>query len=523
MTYDFPGKPRPASAEDAKPPQFPSMSAMTETILTTSRPLGQAELWFLSRRQSRGLLDVHNVLTLQTSGGYSITERDVGLAFAVTCLRHPILTTRVSFTSSPPAFVCATPLTAKHALKASRSLIDFNTFQDVREAASAIHDAWSSSDGEHAIDVRDATCAVWWSKGIGRAEGQYLFGLQMAHFAADGRGRMNVMRHFLELLASPDMARAELSRFYADIAQPLHIPESLEELLPDVSSLSSDDITKGKETYEEYARWHSKPMVGLRLDRTDDTENIDPRMCVHVWSQSKSFAILHACKARGVTVTHLAIAAMALAALYDNQYREQAAGDEGAYYFTAWSVLDLSPRLQPPTDGYEPGTTTRAVAFPVFLYLVQPEAAEPAPLWSLAVQCRDQFASFTKSPHFWQLIHRVRPLLVQNHIDRMSGRPTLPFMSSVGDCTKVLPVSLPGAVGGPQESTDQPPKIKVVDLSYGIRSDATSFGLHLITYDNRLSLRFVYNGLRADPAAMDAYFGRIIEIVSRVGPGLPSL
>jgi len=417
-----------------------------------------------------------------------------------------------------------TPLTKTHAIKESASFIEFNTFEDVQEEAAAIRDLWISRDPTEALDIRTTPYIIRWSKGIGASEGKYILGFQTTHFSADGRGRLRVLRHFMELLADPVGAQEELSSFYASTPRPLSVPVNLEKLMPSPTALDGLELEKAKQAYGEYMKLSTKVMIGLTPDGTPEEDKALSRLVLHTWSHSDTLNILRACKAHGVSITHVATAAMAIAALPSSG--GQTSPD--ASYAMIFQAVDLSSRLQPSVKAAEHDTITRTSIFPVFLELPQSatNSSQRSPaVWSLAKQSKDQFSAFLISPYFWHFIRSNGAYIFQDYMGRIAGKPGLPLMSSMGDCSHILPSDYPvhspvsDASGGSAKGQPGGGTLHIMDMSSGMKPDILSDTILVRTYNGQLHLRLTHNGGRTSPALMDPYFKTVIQIISEAGTG----
>ena len=195
------------------------------------------------------------------TGGHTITDDEVVAACAALRLRHPLLGSKVTFSSAHfPELSFTAPLTEGHALRTARAQIEFHTFDDQATAAAALSDLWMDTPADEVLDIRDATCSLWWGKSAdpaAAATGTYVFGLRTTHFITDGRRRLNLVRCFVELLASPGRARKELAAHFAGKTPVVGMPPTLESLRPQVE-LSDEEMAKAKLAFDENVRYIDK-------------------------------------------------------------------------------------------------------------------------------------------------------------------------------------------------------------------------------------------------------------------------
>ncbi|CCM07130.1 uncharacterized protein FIBRA_09466 [Fibroporia radiculosa] len=495
-------------------------SSLTESVLTTSRPLGESELSYAVPRQSSGFNDSHTIVPLDIPAGHPIYDEEVILATAVIRLRHPLLASRVSFTGAVPHFVCDTPITEASAVHNAKSTIAFSTFRDRNAEAAALQVQYVNPDPRHVFDIRSTVYAISWSKGVGIAEGQYILGMQTTHFVADARIRMNVVRHLLELLSSPGRAQAELAAFFALPLKPLQIPEPLEKLIPDIDPA---EYAKGKQAFDELMEGSSKPLHGitLQVDGAIGKAMFKPTLLHHAWSPSESAKILRACKARGVTVTHVCTAAMAIACIQDATTPEaQQNATDDDLYFNASLAMDLSSRFQPTTNSTEYETATRIGMLTMFIHAPRSAASSAdrlSALWLLAGQCKKISSAFTQSPYLWTFLKEAREVIVKGYYTRVAGQPYVPFITSMGDCTKVLPQRYPVESSNTTGHSTSHRELVVVDLLVGTKADLNTDVMRLWTYDGKLHLQFGYDSSRRNPDSVILYFQRVSETLTLIG------
>ena len=207
-----------------------------------------------------GYTDSYTTALLTCTGGHAISDDEVVAACAALRLRHPLLGSRVSFSSAHFPELCFTaPLSAGHALRTARAQIEFHTFEDQGAAAEALSELWMGTPADEVLDIREATCSLWWGRSAhpGSGAGKYVFGLRTTHFITDGRRRLNLVRCFMELLASPGRARKELAAHFAGKTPVVGMPPPLESLRPKVE-LSDEEAAKAQVAFNEAVKYIDK-------------------------------------------------------------------------------------------------------------------------------------------------------------------------------------------------------------------------------------------------------------------------
>ena len=236
----------------------PPHAHLTETVLTFSRPLGNNEFSWVRVRGQLGYADSYTIALLSCTGSHAIADEEVVAACATLRLRHPLLGSKVTFSSAHfPELSFTAPLTESHALRSARAQIEFHTFDDQDAAAGALSNLWMSTLADEVLDIRDATCSLWWGKSAEPAAGTYVFGLRTTHFITDGRRRLNLVRCFIELLASPGRARMELAAHFAGKTPRVGMPPALESLWSKVEH-SDEEVTRAKVAFGEIVKYIDK-------------------------------------------------------------------------------------------------------------------------------------------------------------------------------------------------------------------------------------------------------------------------
>lgn len=234
---------------------------MQETLLTSSRPLGVTELGYILTRGSGGYFDTATIVSISCTAGHTVTDEQVIEACASLRLRHPIIASKVSFSSPTfPELVYAAPLTQGHTLRQAKSQIEFHTFDDKSAAVDALRDHWLATDPHDALDIREQTCSFWWGKGADadRHSGKYIFGIRTTHLINDGRRQLNLVRCFLELVAEPGRALKEIAAHFAGKIPPVELPPALDRLLPDLRGCDPEERVKAKAAFDELVKFRSK-------------------------------------------------------------------------------------------------------------------------------------------------------------------------------------------------------------------------------------------------------------------------
>lgn len=225
------------------------MGRMPEPPCTAYRPLSTVELMYAISRQGGGSADPSTIVSLVCSPGHTIADDDVVVSCAVLRLRHPLLASSLTLLGAPH-FTVNSPMTQAHAIRAAKEQIEFHSFDDHDAAALALRDAWLAFDRDNALDVRTRTCSLWWGRDNDPRSGKYVFGLITTHFVADNRRRLNLMRQFLELLASPEKAKAELDAYFSTNSPPVPvIPISVEQFQPKPSG-DGQEALRAKDAYD---------------------------------------------------------------------------------------------------------------------------------------------------------------------------------------------------------------------------------------------------------------------------------
>ena len=240
-------------------PQAP-YSCLRETLLTLARPLGPNEFSYVTGRGELGYTDSYTIALVSCTGGHVITDDEVVAACASLRLSHRLLGSGVTFSSADhtPELSFTTPLSEAHALRAARAQIEFHTFANQGAAAEALSDLWMNTPQHEVLDIRDATCSLWWGKSVYPADaGKYVFGLRTTHFVTDGRRRLNLVRCFAELLACLGRARMELAAHFGGKMPLVRMPPPLESLQPQ-SELSRAEMVKARLAFDDIVKYIDK-------------------------------------------------------------------------------------------------------------------------------------------------------------------------------------------------------------------------------------------------------------------------
>lgn len=272
-------------------------------------------------------------------------------------------------------------------------------------------------------------------------------------------------------------------------------------------------------------------MSGIVPNGSLSTSHFVPRFLRKVWPEEETIHILQACKARGVTVTHLMNIASALSALKDNDQGAEANGnsDSDTIYLDFSQPIDLATKFPKHLHEWASGemeTAVRIGMFPILLDVPRSAVADAvhAPsthIWALVERFKERNNAFIESPYFWRFMTMYDPLFVEAHKARVAGRPALPFISSLGDLKSLLPalytVQETELEGTPtNDHSAEGTVIRITDMLVAGRLDNFSLSCHLFTFDGKLHLQLRYNAERASPALMGSWFDYLVDVVTQV-------
>ncbi|PCH36961.1 hypothetical protein WOLCODRAFT_28852 [Wolfiporia cocos MD-104 SS10] len=507
-----------------------SLSDFTESVITSGRPLAGSELGQLFTRGMQGFSDRYVTLALDSPSTRPVFDDHVVLALAALRIRDPLLSCHVSFAGPVPAYVCAAPMTERHALKEARDMIEFSTFWARDQSEGALRKRWSEGvDPRDTLDIRQGIIRLVWMKGVGSAEGQYIFGLQEPHFVTDARRQIRVVRQFLELLVDVDRAHGDLMGYFSGPRRPLRIPDSLEDWLPEMQI--SDSQMEARDAYNKLIPASTLPRGGRIPDGTGAKDDAMPHEILRVWSREDTKRILSACSAHGVTITHTASAVMALAAMemHANSESLSPISPNEPQGFCLSNAIDLMARADSEARELESEQSARIITFPV--YIAAPPSAYAAThkmetLWSLAKQCRDNIRAFVQSPHFWQFVQLARATMTEDFFSRVASKPSVPYLSSIGDLDSELPMHYPfvsSSASSEEGGKAAAPALYIANMTMGVKADPFIDSLIIWTYDKKLHMDLMYSASRMTPALMDPYFSRIQDIISSLSLVEPKL
>ncbi|KAI0942929.1 hypothetical protein AcV7_002211 [Taiwanofungus camphoratus] len=265
-----------------------------------------------------------------------ISDEHVVVACALLRLHHPILASQVVDTDSVPHYVYTSPLTEVHALRQTEAQIKFETFEDRDAAAVLLRDRWGGLDPRDALDMRTEVCTIHWSRHASGLRSQYVLGIHATHFTSDARGFFIVIRQFLERLAAPARAQAELAQELPNIVSSIELPGPIESFLPYLTACSVDEQTKCRNAYSvlmtssslagsicDYFRLVSdiagqQSQSGLVPDGSLKEDVVDTGTLHHVWSEAETVIILRTCKAHSVSTAQLASVTMAVSSILND-------------------------------------------------------------------------------------------------------------------------------------------------------------------------------------------------------------
>lgn len=257
-----------------------------------------------------------------------------------------------------------------------------------------------------------------------------------------------------------------------------------------------------------------------------------PRIMRKAWTREETSRILGACKAHGVTITHLANIASALSAFNSDGSRVSANGngEDSTVYFDFCQPIDLATKIREHSSGQansEMEAAVRIGLYPIVLGIPRSAVTDAARnpsihIWTLARRFKEQNDVFVKSPHFWRFLAMYDALVVELYKAKLAGRPVLPFMSSLGDLKSLLPAQYAiheaeseGAHTNGHSVAAEGAKIRITDMWVAGRLDTLALACHLFTFDGRLHLQLRYNANRTSPAMMEPWFDRVVDIVTQ--------
>ncbi|KAH9830503.1 uncharacterized protein C8Q71DRAFT_862512 [Rhodofomes roseus] len=507
---------------DGKPPYV----HLRESTTTFSRPVGIDELGYILVRGPRGYTDSFSIVPLACSGEHTITDDEVVQACAALRLRHPLLASKVVYsTTQLPELVYTSPLTQAHALREARAQIEFHAFHDQGTSTSALHDHWFSVKPEDALDLRNGTCSLYWGRDIDPRSGKYILGFMTPHFITDGRCRLNLVRCMLELLATPGRAQRELAAHFAGKTPIVGIPPSLGDIYPDMSDTAPSELAKAKAAFDDLVKFRSKPLSGIVPDGHISEDNSQPHFVRQTWSVDDTTRILKACKAQGVTITHLASVAGAFASVQrpGAAHLNEGSSDEDSYYFEFSSALDTNTKIPRVTSNGEMETATRLLMYPVVISVPRAAALESAgsdAFWDAARQYKERSDTFVNSPYFWHFSRFYGAIAIENYMAQKAGRPIVPYMSSMGNLKNVLPIRYPiqkaHADGTTNGTASHSAEIRILDQILAGKVDPQVANFLLYTFDDRLNLQFKWDARHTSYGLISGWFTRIVEIISQV-------
>lgn len=269
-----------------------------------------------------------------------------------------------------------------------------------------------------------------------------------------------------------------------------------------------------------------QPMSGIIPDGSLRAP-LRPRMVRKVWSAGETARILRACKAHSATVTHLVNVAGSLSSVYPSLNAAAAPASEISYCFDFFQAVDVAAKAASKAET-EMETVVRMDLYPVVLRVTRAQivdsANEPEGVWDIARLYKEQNDAFLKSPYFWHLLamHSVR--VTESYQAMLAGKPSLPFMSSLGDLKTLLPARYPvhppaASSDGGSEATGA--EIRITDNWTAGMVDPLSLAVHLFTFDGRLHLQCRHNVSFMSDALVVPWFDGLIEIVSRAVESVP--
>ncbi|KAH9936042.1 hypothetical protein B0H21DRAFT_825518 [Amylocystis lapponica] len=505
-----------------------------ESHFISSRPLSYFERSWLVSRGIHGTTDALPLITLGCSPATPIADNDVVLAWSVLRLRHPILTSRISPQGSLPELISTSARTASQAIEQAGARIEFSIFDDRDQAIEALRMQWEGPNPTRVVDIHQDMHVIWQKDATGSL-GHYVFGMQTVHYQLDARRRLDVMHQFAELLSAPWVAQEELDAHFSLVLKTsLRIPMSIESNFPGLVVDADDpEQRRGQEVYERLMGGAAVPPCGLRYDGPVDAHDIAVRTMRHVFPQSTTAHIMRACRAQNVTVTRLYQAAWILAAIEvgreqfgdADESRNGLPVHDGSYHFSFALPLDLVQytKTQPIAAPNDLDVSLKIVWSPSLISIPHSlSVGQDADvlLWDVARRAKAGHAALTQSPFFWPVIARFQAFVESVLIDQSpeTALPFMPLLSSIGDVSNVLPSRIIARPGRNSHGGSSNPKdIRVTDMYIFVKVPAICGLSHVWTFDGRMTVQLIHNGRSVSPALGDKYFGRVVDILARIG------
>ncbi|KAH9940266.1 hypothetical protein B0H21DRAFT_755242 [Amylocystis lapponica] len=521
-------------------------SPLDEQDITSSRPLGISERFLVALRNGVGAADTLPLIVLDCSPATPILDADVIVAWAVLRLRHPMLASRIAFTTSGAEIVCSSALTQPRAVALAEACIEFALFDDRDRAVEALRASFGGQSPQCTIDIR-AEMRVMWQRDVTGERGQYVFGMKTVHHQMDARRSIEVMRQFVALLAAPGRAQAELDAHFANpagVVPPPKIPLPMENSFPHPSMFDAEERRKGREAFDEAFQKADALPCGLAYDGPAIPSGVYPRSICHTFSESDTALILRACKVQGVTVTQLYQASWAVATI-EIGHEETKDGvckrpglslHNGSYHCNTLLVVDLAPFIKAlPRNidiASERDISLQAASYPSTIGIPRgafTQLDRSVVVWDAARRAKANHAALLQSPYFWHLIiHLQEPMQEfsdmafsdsqEEPVVVLQPHPLVPAVSSIGDVSTMLPSSISASSGADcaRDGLSDDKTICIADMMLCVRAPPTDGVSHLWTFDGRMTLQLSYDGASFSPARGDKFFGRVVDIFARV-------
>ncbi|KZT08741.1 uncharacterized protein LAESUDRAFT_757454 [Laetiporus sulphureus 93-53] len=487
---------------------------LADSSLSCSRALGATERSWLAERGVHGYTDFFTIIQLVCPSGPPIDDSEIIHAYALLRLRHPPLASRLSHSGSVPEFEYKSPQTEARALQEAAAHVEFGTFEDRDAAVVALRTRWLSIDRHHVLDVRASMSSIFWMRSARASVRQYVLGLRTAHFVADIRRQLGIMREFVELLSSSGQLKAEI-RVHLKTSRPgSMLPPPLETRIPDIASSSVEELKKGEDAFLKWMEPMPVPTCGLVPDGTADENKYDGRVLRHILSRQDTARIARACRANGTSITQMVLAAIAIAGVSaDPSHPSVTAKD--ALFSNITLPMDLSPHIRSSSVNRD-NLVILTRMYPMLMRVprfIDSSAPDYRAVWRVAQECKQRYEAFVRSPYFWHLSwHGDRYTSAWN--TPTVGEPFLPMLSSLGDCSKLLPLSYSRAANGCEAADPRSRELSIRDMETGGKIN-TIFGLW--TFDGRLNMQLTYNGARISSGIVEPYLRRVVDVVMRVG------
>lgn len=191
------------------------------------------------------------------------------------------------------------------------------------------------------------------------------------------------------------------------------------------------------------------------------------------------------------------------------------------HYFEFSQAFDVSAKVPRLTSLGDIETAIRIVVYPIVIAVPRADTAENVTretIWGAARQFKEKNDAFVKSPYFWHFCGFYGAIAAENYMAQMAGKPSIPYMSSMGDIKSVLPIKYPvrhpetnGAVNGATANSE----VRILDQISAGKIDPSVANYLMYTFDERLNLQFKWNAGRTSDVLITGWFDRVVEIISQ--------